>query len=91
MADILHLVAAGVPATVVRRIRLRYEPPVERRVPAWHVRRRQPLPWPNRRTCPSSSAIGANESWVALAAWAVTFVAMLAHLARPPGPTSGVS
>jgi len=31
---------------------------------------------------PIVKAIGANESWVALAAWLITFAAMLAHLTR---------
>ena len=31
---------------------------------------------------PVVNAIGANESWVALTAWTLTFVAMLAHLAQ---------
>jgi len=46
---------------------------------------------------PLVHAIGENETWVALAAWAVVFAAMLVHLARtvirplspPPSPLAG--
>jgi tellurite resistance protein TehA-like permease len=84
------LVAAGVWRHVVHRIPLRYEAPL------WSVV--FPLGMYGVGShylgqtdhLPAVNAIGANESWVALAAWALTFVAMLAHLARPPGlpPTS---
>jgi tellurite resistance protein TehA-like permease len=39
---------------------------------------------------PIVRAIGADESWIALAAWLVTFTAMLGHLARSlaPDPTT---
>lgn len=87
------LVAAGVWRHVVHRIPLRYEAPL------WSVV--FPLGMYGVGShylgqtdhLPIVEAIGANESWVALAAWAVTFVAMLAHLARslarPPAPPTG--
>jgi tellurite resistance protein TehA-like permease len=85
------LVAAGVWRHIVHRIPLRYEAPL------WSVV--FPLGMyavgshylGQTDHLPIVSAIGASESWTALAAWAVTFVAMLAHLARATGPTSDVS
>jgi tellurite resistance protein TehA-like permease len=80
------LVAAGVWRHVVHRIPLRYE------VPLWSIV--FPLGMYGAGShylgqtdhVPAMNAIGAGESWVALAAWALTFVAMLAHLARLPAP-----
>lgn len=39
---------------------------------------------------PIVEAIGAHEGWVALAVWTVVFIAMLAHLARPPVSPDGI-
>jgi tellurite resistance protein TehA-like permease len=76
------LIAAGVWRHVVHRIPLRYEPPL------WSVV--FPLGMygvgghylGQADHLPIVKAIGANESWLALAVWALTFVAMLVHLAR---------
>ena len=85
------LVAAGVWRHVVHRIPLRYEAPL------WSVV--FPLGMYGVGShylgqtdhLPAVNAIGANESWVALAVWVPTFVAMLAHLARPPAPPALVT
>ena len=76
------LVAAGVWRHVVHRIPLRYEATL------WSVV--FPLGMygvgghylGQADHLPIVKAIGANESWVALAAWLITFAAMLAHLTR---------
>ena len=76
------LVAAGVWRHVVHRIPLRYEatlwsvvfPLGMYGVGGHHLGQADHLP--------IVKAIGANESWVALAAWLITFAAMLAHLTR---------
>ena len=80
------LIAAGVWRHIVHRIPLRYEAPLWSVVfplgmygVAGHY-----LGQADR--LPIVETIGADESWVALAAWAVTFVAMLVHLARTVGP-----
>jgi tellurite resistance protein TehA-like permease len=80
------LVAAGVWRHVVRRVPLRYEAPL------WTIV--FPLGMYGVASnylghvdhLPAVKAIGAGEGWVALAAWTLTFVAMLARLARPPAP-----
>jgi tellurite resistance protein TehA-like permease len=80
------LVAAGVWRHVVRRVPLRYEAAL------WTIV--FPLGMYGVASnylghvdhLPAVKAIGAGEGWVALAAWALTFVAMLARLARPPAP-----
>ena len=77
------LVAAGVWRHIVHKVPLRYEAPM------WSVI--FPLGMygvgghflGQADHLPIVEDIGAYESWVALAAWAVTFVAMLVHLARP--------
>lgn len=79
------LVAAGVWRHVVHRIPLRYEAPL------WSVV--FPLGMygvaghylGQADQLPVVKAIGAYESWVALAAWTLTFVAMLAHLVQSVG------
>jgi hypothetical protein len=76
------LVAAGVWRHVVHRIPLRYEATL------WSVV--FPLGMygvgghylGQADRLPIVKAIGANESWAALAAWVITFAAMLAHLRR---------
>jgi tellurite resistance protein TehA-like permease len=76
------LVAAGVWRHIVHRIPLRYEatlwsivfPLGMYAVGAHYLGQADHLPF--------VTAIGADESWVALAAWAITFAAMLHHLAR---------
>ena len=76
------LLAAGVWRHLVHRIPLRYEAPL------WSIV--FPLGMygvggqylGQADHLPIVQAIGADESWVALAAWCVTFLAMLAHLAR---------
>jgi len=76
------LIAAGVWRHVVHRIPLRYEAPL------WSIV--FPLGMygvgghylGQADHLPIVKAIGANESWVALGAWVLTFVAMLAHLYR---------
>jgi tellurite resistance protein TehA-like permease len=78
------LIAAGVWRHVVHRIPLRYGAPL------WSII--FPLGMYGTGShylgetdhLPAVHAIGADENWVALAAWALTFVAMLVHLARPP-------
>jgi tellurite resistance protein TehA-like permease len=74
------LVAAGVWRHVVHRIPLRYEAPL------WSVV--FPLGMygvgghylGQADHLPIVQAVGANEGWVALGAWVLTFLAMLAHL-----------
>jgi tellurite resistance protein TehA-like permease len=76
------LIAAGVWRHLVHRIPLRYEPPL------WSVV--FPLGMygvgghylGQADHLPIVEAIGANESWVALGAWALTFAAMMTHLTR---------
>jgi tellurite resistance protein TehA-like permease len=76
------LIAAGVWRHVVHRIPLRYEAPL------WSIV--FPLGMygvgghylGQADHLPIVKAIGANESWVALGAWALAFAAMLAHLYR---------
>jgi tellurite resistance protein TehA-like permease len=76
------LVAAGVWRHLVHRIPLRYEAPLWSvvfplgmyGVGAHYLGQADHLP--------IVRAIGADESWVALAVWGLTFLAMLAHLAR---------
>jgi tellurite resistance protein TehA-like permease len=76
------LVAAGVWRHVVHRIPLRYEAPLWSvvfplgmyGVGAHYLGQADHLP--------IVRAIGADESWIALAAWTVTFAAMLQHLVR---------
>jgi tellurite resistance protein TehA-like permease len=76
------LIAAGVWRHVVHRVPLRYEAPMWSvifplgmyGVGAHYLGQADHLP--------IVEAIGANESWVALAAWAVTFAAMIQHLVR---------
>lgn len=76
------LVAAGIWRHVVHRIPLRYEatwwsvvfPLGMYGVGGHYLGEADHLP--------IVKSIGANESWVALAAWAATFVAMLCHLAH---------
>ena len=76
------LVAAGVWRHILRRVPLRYEAPM------WSVI--FPLGMygvgghflGQADHLPIVEHIGANESWVALAAWAIAFAAMLLHLAR---------
>ena len=80
------LIAAGVWRHVAHRIPLRYEAPL------WSVV--FPLGMYGVGShyrgqtdhLPAVNAIGANESWVALGAWILTFAAMLTHLARPSAP-----
>jgi tellurite resistance protein TehA-like permease len=79
------LIAAGIWKHVVHRIPLRYEGPL------WSV----VFPLGMYGVCgqylgeadhlPSVEMIGASESWFALAAWIVTFVAMLHHLVTTIG------
>ena len=76
------LVAAGVWRHVVHRIPLRYEAPL------WSVI--FPLGMygvggqylGQADHLPIVEAIGSNETWIALAAWTLTFLAMLQHLGR---------
>jgi tellurite resistance protein TehA-like permease len=76
------LVAAGIWRHVVHRIPLRYEAPL------WSVV--FPLGMygvgghylGQADHLPIVEAIGANESWIALGAWVLTFLAMLAHLVK---------
>lgn len=76
------LVAAGVWRHALRKVPLRYEAPL------WSII--FPLGMygvgghflGQADRLPIVEAIGANESWFALAAWTITFVAMLTHLAR---------
>ena len=89
------LVAAGVWRHVVHRIPLRYEAAM------WSVV--FPLGMygvgghflGEADRLPIVRDIGANESWVALAAWMITFVAMLWHgwrsLVRPAEPLASVA
>jgi tellurite resistance protein TehA-like permease len=80
------LVAAGLWRHLVHRIPLRYEAPM------WSIV--FPLGMygvgghylGEADQLPIVKDIGANESWFALAAWAITFVAMLVHLWRTLGP-----
>ncbi|MCV7260768.1 tellurite resistance/C4-dicarboxylate transporter family protein [Mycobacterium shimoidei] len=79
------LIAAGIWKHVVHRIPLRYEAPL------WSVV--FPLGMygvggdylGKADHLPIVQSIGAHESWIALAAWAITFVAMLHHLATTLG------
>jgi tellurite resistance protein TehA-like permease len=93
------LVAAGIWRHVVRKVSLRYEAPM------WSII--FPLGMygvgghflGQADHLPIVEDIGATESWVALAAWAIAFAAMLLHLARrlsgrsapaiPPAPPPG--
>lgn len=76
------LIAAGLWRHLIHRIPLRYEPPL------WSIV--FPLGMygvgghylGQADQLPIVEAIGAGESWIALTAWALTFGAMLAHLAR---------
>ena len=76
------LIAAGWWRHVIHRIPLRYEPTL------WSVV--FPLGMygvgghylGQADHLPIVQSIGADESWVALAAWALTFLAMLRHLIR---------
>lgn len=75
------LIAAGIWRHLLRRVPLRYEAPL------WSVI--FPLGMygvagqylGHADKLPIVEAIGSDESWIAVAAWAVTFVAMLHHLA----------
>ncbi|WP_438822060.1 tellurite resistance/C4-dicarboxylate transporter family protein [Actinocrinis puniceicyclus] len=76
------LVAAGVWRHVVHRVPLRYEAtlwsivfPLGMYAVAGHY-------LGQADSLPIVKAIGADESWFALAAWTITFVAMLRHLAK---------
>jgi tellurite resistance protein TehA-like permease len=82
------LVAVGVWRHVVHRIPLRYEAPLWSVVFPLGMYGVASQNLGQTDHLPAVNAIGANESWVALAAWALTFVAMLAHLARPPAPNA---
>ncbi|MEP7161569.1 MAG: tellurite resistance/C4-dicarboxylate transporter family protein, partial [Dermatophilaceae bacterium] len=85
------LIAAGIWRHIVHRVRLRYEPALWSvvfplgmyGVGAHYLGQADHLP--------IVEAIGAFETWVGLAAWTVTFAAMLAHLSRsfirPPATT----
>jgi tellurite resistance protein TehA-like permease len=83
------LIAAGVWRHVIHRIPLRYEPPM------WSIV--FPLGMygvaghylGQADQLPIVEAIGANESWIALGAWTLTFLAMLRNLVRPPMPKNG--
>lgn len=83
------LVAAGVWRHIVHRIPLRYEAAL------WSVV--FPLGMygvgghflGEADHLPVLRAIGANESWVALAAWGLTFLAMLRYLAKTAGIANG--
>ncbi len=76
------LIAAGIWRHLVHRVPLRYEAPLWSvifplgmyGVAGQYLGRADHLP--------IVEAVGADESWVALAAWALTFTAMLHHLAR---------
>lgn len=80
------LLAAGVWRHIVHRIPLRYEAPL------WSVI--FPLGMYGLGShylgqvdrLPIVAYIGSTESWIALGAWIVTFVAMLTHLVRTLGP-----
>lgn len=80
------LIAAGLWRHLVRRVPLRYEPSL------WSVV--FPLGMYSVAShylgqadhLPVVQTIGADESWVALAAWLATFAAMLGHLARGFAP-----
>ncbi|MBS9534999.1 tellurite resistance/C4-dicarboxylate transporter family protein [Mycobacterium sp. M1] len=80
------LLAAGVWRHVVHRIPLRYEAPL------WSVIFPLGMYGVGGKYLgtvdhlPIVYYIGSVESWIALAAWAVTFVAMLHHLVRTLGP-----
>ena len=81
------LVAAGVWRHVVHHVPLRYEAPL------WSIV--FPLGMygvageylGQADHLPLVAAIGADESWVALVAWLLTFLAMLRHLVRTVLPT----
>jgi tellurite resistance protein TehA-like permease len=81
------LVAAGVWRHVVHHVPLRYEAPL------WSIV--FPLGMygvagdylGQADQLPLVAAIGADESWVALVAWLLTFLAMLRHLVRTVLPT----
>ncbi len=84
------LIAAGIWRHIVHRVRLRYEPAL------WSVVFPLGMYGVGSQSLgqadhlPIVEAIGAFEAWVGLAAWTVTFAAMLAHLSRslirPPAP-----
>jgi tellurite resistance protein TehA-like permease len=84
------LIAAGVWRHIVHRIPLRYEAPLWSMifplgmygVGGHYLGRADHLP--------IVSYIGSTEGWIALAAWGITFVAMLHHLVNTLGP-SGAS
>jgi tellurite resistance protein TehA-like permease len=78
------LVAAGVWRHVVHRIPLRYEATLWSIVFPIGMYGAGSHYLGQTDHLPAVNAIGANESWVALAVWSLAFVAMLAHLARPP-------
>lgn len=82
------LVAVGVWRHVVHRVPLRYEAPLWSVVFPLGMYGVASQNLGQTDHLPAVNAIGANESWVALAASALTFVAMLAHLARPPAPNA---
>jgi tellurite resistance protein TehA-like permease len=83
------LIAAGIWKHVVHHIPLRYESPL------WSV----VFPLGMYSVCghylgqadhlPIVKMIGADESWIALAAWGITFVAMLHHLVTTLGFGAG--
>ena len=75
------LVAAGVWRHVVRRTPLRYQAPLWSIVFPLGMYGAASRSLGQTDHLPTVEAIGANERWVALAAWTVVFVAMLAHLA----------
>lgn len=75
------LVAAGVGGMSCRRSAVVRADAVEHRLPARHVQRRRQLPRPGRSPAARPRHRDA-ASWVALAAWSVTFAAMNRHLAR---------
>ncbi|MBO0885405.1 MAG: tellurite resistance/C4-dicarboxylate transporter family protein [Mycobacterium sp.] len=85
------LVAAGIWKHVVHRVPLRYEAPL------WSVV--FPLGMygvggqylGQADNLPIVEYIGSDESWIALAAWVVTFVAMLHHLVSTLGFGAGTS
>jgi tellurite resistance protein TehA-like permease len=80
------LIAAGLWRHVVHGIPLRYEAPLWSMVFPLGMYGVGSHYLGQIDHLPIVEAIGAGESWVALAVWTVVFVAMLANLARPPTP-----
>ena len=81
------LVAAGVWRHVVHHVPLRYEAPLWSIVFPLGMYGVAGDSLGQADQLPLVAAIGADESWVALVAWLLTFLAMLRHLVRTVLPT----